>query len=52
MVKTTKVLNVFCRSGHHDKCKGISRATRSDPETFICTCECHQKVEASKERQP
>ena len=36
-----QVLNGFCANGQHEQCLGMSKGSKSDPVTFVCTCECH-----------
>jgi hypothetical protein len=44
----TEVLNLFCKIGQHDKCIGVSKGTKSDPETFVCICNCHKTTSKQK----
>jgi hypothetical protein len=47
-MKVHKVLNLRCQTGRHDQCMGISKGSKSDPNTFVCTCECHTKTNLTK----
>lgn len=50
-MRTIHALWLYCKYGEHEKCKGFSKGTRSDPVNAVCTCECHTKKKPQAERR-
>lgn len=43
-METKYILNLWCKAGLCVSCIGKSAGSKSDPVSYVCTCNCHAPV--------